>query len=54
MAKGKGAMAGGSGKSPRQKPYQGPAGSGPPASLKKALSKKAPHGTATGFAGTAR
>lgn len=49
-----GDVAGGPGRSPRQKPYQGAAGSGPPASMKKALAKKAPRGTATGFAGTVR
>lgn len=49
-----GNVAGGPGKSVAQKPYAGPASSGPPASMKKALSKKSPRGNATGYAGTVR
>lgn len=49
-----GDVAGGPGKSTAQKAYQGPASSGAPSSMKKALSKKPPHGTITGAAGTVR
>lgn len=49
-----GDVAGGPGKSPAQKPFAGPASSGPPVSMKKALSKKSPRGNATGYAGTVR
>lgn len=43
---------GGPGRSFAQRPFEGPASPGQPASMKKALAKKAPRGSATGYAGS--
>lgn len=47
-----GGVAGAPGHSPGPQKYQGPAGSGPPASMRKALAKKSSRGNATGYAGS--
>lgn len=46
--------AGGPGGTFAQMPVQKPVGGGPPVALKRALTKKAPRGTATGYAGSLR
>ncbi len=47
-------VAGGPGHSFAQQPIAGPTSPGQPSAMKKALTKKSPHGTATGQAGTLR
>jgi hypothetical protein len=46
-----GGVPGGPGRSFAQKPMAGPEGHGQPASMRKALAKKASRGNATGYAG---
>ena len=46
-----GTVSGGPGYSPVAKPFAKPTSPGQPASMKKALAKKAPSGKATGYAG---
>jgi len=46
-----GGVPGGPGRSFEQKPFAGPAGHGQPASMKKALAKKASRTGTTGYAG---
>ena len=47
-----GVSGGNPGRSLPQKPVAGPAGSGLPIAMKRALAKKSPGGTATGYAGS--